>query len=177
MGTISFVDLGAETMLEPVNSHRVNEGQFAVVEYTPEIPFVVTYGLYVCTAIVIANSERQRGLVAHLSVTRNLPLSLGALVDAYGEDVRESSVTIVRTNDAPDRIVQWPKLSPIVDYFSGLNPGQLTVDDNPLDHGIRGIALDLSDGEVRELTGLNGRTKWSWSKLQDTSLNQPIPRE
>jgi len=171
MTRIFEVDLSTDKIAEPLDAaaYRVNENRFVVARYTPERPYIITYGISACKGVVISSPEEQRGLVGHLSAGGNLEENLDRLVQGYESNLDEADVHVVRAIQSDPNF--WPPIEAICEYFLQHNPRTLAIDNNPTGTQIRGIAINLADGRVSEIDRASG---WTWSELQDTSLNQPI---
>ena len=176
---IEHIDLSQDKIPEPLNAYRVNEGRYGVASFSPERPYLITYGLSACKAVVVYDAKVHKGLIAHLSVVKDLGKVVKGLLSEFQDSLDEVSVCIVvganeGTTDSASfgrrERYFWPPIERVVDNIALYHPKTIFIDAKSNPHP-RGISLNLETGEIREIDNSKG---WTWSNQQDTSLNRKI---
>ena len=176
---IEHIDLSKDKIPEPLNSYRIREGRYGIASFSPERPYLITYGLSACMAIVVYDSKARKGLIGHLSTVKGLDKVIKGLFSEFQGDLNQATISIVvgssvGSGDAANFGTQehhfWPSLGQLISAITMHNPKTIEIDDKYSTHP-RGIALNLETGEVKEID--NSR-EWTWSDQQDTSLNRRI---
>ncbi|OGE27034.1 hypothetical protein A3C32_03770 [Candidatus Daviesbacteria bacterium RIFCSPHIGHO2_02_FULL_41_14] len=176
---IRHVDLSEDKMLEPLNAHRIGEGRYGIASFSPEKPYLITYGLSACKAVVMYDPKDHKGLIAHFSAVKDLDKIIKGLFSEFQGTLDEATVCVVvgsseGTADAAGFGTQerrfWPTPEQLVNDVTTHHPKIILIDDKYNPHP-RGIALNLETGEVKEIDNSKG---WTWSDQQDTSLNRRI---
>ena len=176
---IEHIDLSKDKISEPLNAYRVGEGRYGMISLSPERPYLITYGLSACKAVVIYDARVHKGLIAHLSTVKDLSKVINGLFSEFQGDLDQAIVSVVvgssegRGDDANFRTQEhryWTSLERLVDAIVVYHPKTIQIDDKYNTHS-KGIALNLETGEVREIDSSKG---WTWSDQQDTSINRRI---
>ncbi len=170
MSSGEFNTFSTRPMDRKINFHAVREGDFVVADYSPELPYVATMGLFTCKAIAVHSRESGRGLLAHLSHTRMLDFDIERLVRQFGDGFEAATVQIVQTQQSQDE-VKWPSSDTIAEELSRYAPASIAIDRNTEGREIRGVALDLADGILYEL---DNETADVWHGSVDFSGTTPI---
>ncbi len=161
---IEQVDLSKDKMLEPLNAHRIGVGRYGIVSFSPENPYLITYGLSVCKAIVMYDAKDHKGLIAHLSTVNDLERIIKGLFSEFQGDLSQTTMSIVvgsseGTENAANFGTQerrfWTSLEQLVNIIAVHHPKTIQVDDKYNTHP-RGIALNLESGELKEIDNSKG---------------------
>ena len=155
---------------EDIDYLAVHEYDFAVATPNPDFDHLVTERVNICKAVAMYHQDTRQGLLAHLSSSLHITKSLDALTDAFERDMHEVDVSIMAAADSSNRW-QWPSLESICDHFMHTNPRSLRVDAGN-GKPIRGFALDLKTGDIKEIgkPGMHLRRYHSQPEIL-----QPIP--
>lgn len=165
---VEFIDLTRDKVKEPLDAHRVEQGRYAIATYSPDRPFLLTYGLASCKGIVFYDKKSRKGLMCHLASVEDLNKVVEGMVSKFGADLSESKVYIVMGNHQNRREHPWPTIEQLAIEIGKHKPARLFIDANKSVRA-KGIVLNLETGELKELDGSKG---WSWSRQQDTSHNR-----
>lgn len=176
---IEHIDLSQDRVPEPLNAYRVGEGRYGMVSFSPERPYLITYGLSACKALVIYDSKGRKGLIAHLSTVKDLDGVINGLFSEFQADLDQVVVSVVvgssedrggAANLGTQEQRYWTSLEQLVNAIVVHHPKTIQIDGKYNTHP-RGIALNLKTGEVKEIDNSKG---WTWSNQQVTSINRRI---
>ena len=165
------IDLTNEKIEEPLNAYRVESTRYGIAQFTPECPYIATFGVASCKVIAFYNPTEKKGLIAHVSVARNTDAVVERLVSDFGGIQSSDCYIVGGTNQARNigGTHQWPTTEELSERLQKFHPGSLSIDGGVQDWGPRGVALNLGTGELKEVDGSRG---WTWSKEHDTSVNK-----
>lgn len=80
---IEEINLSKDVIKEPLNASRVQENHFITAAYSPEKPWLITYGLSACKGIVFLDKSRKSALMAHLASVKDLGVVIRKMVGIY----------------------------------------------------------------------------------------------
>lgn len=169
--TVTELDLSVNQIKEPLNSYRVREGHYIIAQYSKERPWLITVGLSACKAVVIYNHKEKKGLVVHLNTHKNIKKTLEKTLNEFG-GINNCEITVVHgLNQANNSnwLYEWPTLEKITETLHSLGGENIRLDKTS--GRIRGIGLNLENGNIKEIDGSKG---WSWSDQQNTKDNKRL---
>ncbi|MFH1826977.1 MAG: hypothetical protein ABH812_00900 [bacterium] len=147
------IDLSTRKLEEPLNAFMVRERGFGIAKYTPDKPFLKTYGLGYCKGIVFYRPKDRMGLICHLSVVKNIDVVVKKLIDNFGGSLNNTKIYLVEGKfPRKERVTSsnffWPTMQDLIEGFSKVSKEPLFVDFGNDDGKKRGIALNMETGEV-----------------------------
>ncbi len=81
---VKEIDLSVEKIPEPLDAHRVHEGKYIISGYNSERPYLSTYGIDSCRALVFYESSQKKGLMSHLARVKNSKEAINNLISSFG---------------------------------------------------------------------------------------------
>lgn len=162
------INLTENKIKEPLNSHRVGENRYDIATYSQERPYLITYGLSACKALVFYNSTEKKGFIAHISVTGNLKDVIDRFIADLG-NLTDADCYVVNGGRQAEG-GQWPEVESLIVELSRYQPKSLSINRSGVDKP-RGVALNLENGELSEIDNSSG---WTWSDSQDVTINKRI---
>jgi len=154
----------------PIDAIIVPEAKYSVAEYNDDANYIATLGLYVCKGLVLYNPSVKRGLVGHLSYTEDLDRSMETMLNAFDSNLRDSEVSVIQTqsNNGVSLYDHWPSTNTIADYLLNNGANEVNVDLNVDNRFVRGIALDLKNGNILEEVSRDQKyiTSFIWGKSE-----------
>lgn len=174
--SIDLIDLGKNKIVEPLNAYRIGEGRFGIARFSPSKPYIVTMGLSACKGLSFYREDTRLGLLAHIAVVSEPDKIICGLVNEVGGTLKGVGVNLVMGHHQAMNSDtgffwdgKWPTIDELIKEIQKYSPSSFKVDTHA--NHIKGLALNLEDGELREIEGSNG---WSWSDQHDTSLNRRL---
>jgi hypothetical protein len=147
---MKYAEFTALPLREPAVYCEVLEGEYMIGDPSDHYDHLVTFGLITCKAISIHNPATERGLLAHLDGTMNLPSLLDKVAEAYDDDLTGTDIKVVQASTDDDTLL-WPPIEKIAGYFEQYTPRSLLIDVNETGLAVRGIALNLRTGDVQDV--------------------------
>lgn len=143
-----------ELVDEPQRAYVVEERNFAVATYSPEFPYMVTSGLWICKGVTFYKPQEQKGLLSHLGRVEKSRLkpTISRLVAAFNQTLTGAEVQITvgaKQWDNKDFYGQWPTWEEIALEIAEYHPDRILIHDE-FRQPFRNIALDLRTGQVQE---------------------------
>lgn len=107
------IDLSTEKIPEPLNAHRINEGYFGLATFSPERPYMITYGLSACKCLILYDKGSKTGLVAHISLVHDLGAVIDTLLSALNGNHSQAKVYLIEGSASATReSSSWLKTAP-----------------------------------------------------------------
>lgn len=170
--------LERQKLQPPANAYLIEENRYGIAYATKrQFPYLITYGLFDCRAIGFYKPTEKKGLLAHLSVTRDLSEAIERIIEEFGGDISDSDAFLIsgRNELLIDTVVTdnegfvYPAYSRISKELLKHRPRRLLLDSDSYVRN-RSIALDLRTGQLSEI---DMTQKWEWEK-NDRSLNKKL---
>jgi|GEM_PF-3996938 len=138
------------------DSFVVSEGHYSAAS-AHERAGLVTFGLWICTAVTIHNPATQYGLMAHVTATSDPEASFASILGGYEDDLAASDIKITgnpgivpehRRHASTIDFDKWPSPDFVHKYFSGRGSRTISqVVPTGIDRS-RTVVLDLATGSV-----------------------------